>query len=124
MKFTVRAIVTMSRPGHQNSHGRVANASWYWLISCPSDTFGYRMPRPTKLSAVSSRMAELISSVWLTMMTPIEFGSMCLKMILRSLAPATRAASTNSRSRSDRNSPRTSRASVVHDARPRKIASR
>ena len=51
-----------------------------------------------------------MSSVALTMMTPTALGRMCRKMIRRSLAPATRAASTNSRSRSVRNSPRTSRA--------------
>ncbi|CPU62287.1 Uncharacterised protein [Mycobacteroides abscessus] len=60
-----------------------------------------------------------MSSVTLTMITPTAFGSMCLKMIRVSLAPATRAASTNSRSRSERNSPRTRRASGGHSTSPR-----
>ena len=44
--------------------------------------------------------------VALTMIEPITLGSMCLKMMRRSEAPIARAASTNSFSRSDRNSPR------------------
>ena len=55
-----------------------------------------------------------------TVMTPIALGRMCLKMIRPSDAPARRAASTNSRSRSVRKSPRTSRAMPVHDTSPRK----
>ena len=49
---------------------------------------------------------------------PTVLGRMCLKMIRRLDAPATRAASTNSRSRSARNSARTSRASPVHRNSP------
>ena len=43
-------------------------------------------------------------SVMLTISTPTALGRMCLKMIRALLAPEIRAASTNSRSRSDRNS--------------------
>jgi hypothetical protein len=64
----------------------------------------------------------LISSVVATMITPMALGRMCLKMIRALLAPATRAASTNSRSRSERNSPRTSRARLAHRITPRKTA--
>ncbi len=46
MKFTLSAIETMNKPGHQNSHGRVANALWYWLMSLPSETSGGWMPKP------------------------------------------------------------------------------
>ena len=56
------------------------------------------------------------------MITPTAFGRMCLKMIRELDAPARRAASTNSRSRSDRKSPRTSRAIPIQDTRPRKTA--
>jgi hypothetical protein len=52
-------------------------------------------------------------SVALTMIVPRAFGRMCRKMIRLLLAPIARAASTNSFSRRDRNSPRTSRPSVV-----------
>ena len=65
-----------------------------------------------------SRMPAPISSVVLTMIVPTVFGRMCLKMIRRSGALATRAASTNSRSRRARNSARTRRASPVHVNRP------
>jgi len=57
------------------------------------------------------------------MITPMAFGSMCFMAMRRLLAPATRAASTNSRSRRVRKSPRTSRASPVHEIRPSAIAS-
>ncbi len=53
-----------------------------------------------------------------TMTTPMAFGRMCLKMMRVSDAPATRAASTNSRSRNDRNSPRTRRAMPIHEKKP------
>ena len=53
-----------------------------------------------------------------TVITPTVLGRMCLKMIRPLEAPASRAASTNSRSRSVRNSPRTRRASGGHEARP------
>lgn len=33
MKFTHRAMTMMNRPGHQNSHGRVAKEVWYSLMS-------------------------------------------------------------------------------------------
>ena len=59
-----------------------------------------------------------MSSVALTTMTPTALGRMCRKMIRRSRAPDTRAASTNSRSRSVRNSPRTRRAIVVQAKMP------
>ena len=109
----------MKRPAHQNSHGRVENALWYSLMSWPSEICGERMPKPRKLSAVSSTIAWLMSRVVLTMMTPTELGRMWVNMIRKSLAPDTRAESTNSRSRSAMNSPRTSRARPVHRMPPR-----
>ena len=33
-------------PGHQNSHGRVVNAFWYWLISRPREESGGVTPKP------------------------------------------------------------------------------
>ena len=62
-------------------------------------------------------------SVTLTISTPMALGRMCLKMIRALLAPEIRAASTNSRSRSERNSPRIRRASPTQVIRPRKMPS-
>ena len=56
------------------------------------------------------------------MITPMAFGKMCLKIILPGPAPATLAASTNSLSRKDRNSARTSRDNPVHKNSPKKNA--
>ncbi len=64
-----------------------------------------------------------MASVAATVITPTVLGRMCLKMIRRGLAPSARAASTNSFSRSDRNSPRTNRASDVQSTKPRTTAS-
>ncbi|SIM67442.1 Uncharacterised protein [Mycobacteroides abscessus subsp. abscessus] len=69
------------------------------------------------------RIAEAISRVTFTMITPTALGRMCLKMIRLAEAPARRAASTNSRSRRERNSPRTRRARPVQAARPISSAS-
>ena len=118
MNWMHSTMMMMKTPGHENSHGRVVNAPWYWLISEPSEMSGGRMPKPRKLSAASVRMPAPSSSVMLTTITPTVFGRMCLKMIRADDAPATRAASTNSRSRRARNSPRTSRASPVQRNRP------
>ena len=71
------------------------------------------MPNPRKLSEVSIRMAAAIKSVALTTITPMVFGRMCLKIMREFLAPATLAASTNSRSLRAKNSARTSLASPV-----------
>lgn len=46
MKLTVSAMTTMNRPGHQNSQGRVENASWYCWMSWPSEIVGGWMPKP------------------------------------------------------------------------------
>ena len=46
MKFTDRAIITMNRPGHQNSQGRVEKADWYSEIIVPRDTSGDLIPKP------------------------------------------------------------------------------
>ncbi|SKF62343.1 Uncharacterised protein [Mycobacteroides abscessus subsp. abscessus] len=89
----------MNRPGHQNSHGRVLNAPWLAEINRPSETSGLTMPKFRYDRAVSSTTAVDISRVMLTMMMPMALGRMCLVMIRKLLAPATRAESTNSRSR-------------------------
>ena len=46
MKLMLRQISTMNRPGNQNSHGRVANASWFCEMSSPSDVSGALTPTP------------------------------------------------------------------------------
>src|SRR5258706_425489 len=76
----------------------------------PSDTSGGWIPKPRKDNAVSTRMAPATTSVPLTMIGPRLLGRMRRKMIRVLDAPTARAASTNSRSRKDRATPRTSRA--------------
>jgi hypothetical protein len=85
--------------------------------------FGAWTPKPRKLRADSSRIADDIASVAATMMTPMVLGRMCRKMIRPLDAPTERAASTNSFSRSDRNSPRTMRARPVQVTKPMKSPS-
>ena len=58
------------------------------------------------------RIAAATNSVVVTTIGPTQFGRMCRTMMRMSLAPAAFAASTNSFSRSERNKPRTTRASV------------
>ena len=43
MKLTHSAMTMMKSPAHQNSHGRVENALWYSLMSCPSEICGGRI---------------------------------------------------------------------------------
>src|SRR5664280_2349595 len=54
-------------------------------------------------------MATATTMVALTMIAPRALGSRCRKIIRRSFAPNARAASTYSFSRSERNTPRTTR---------------
>ena len=75
-----------------------------------SDTFGGCTPSPRKESVDSKMMLKATVSVALTMMGPTALGSMCLTMMRRLVAPSARDASTKSRSRSDRKSARTRRA--------------
>ena len=83
MRLIVSANTMMKKPGHQNSHGRVENEFWYSLMSWPSDTLGGWMPNPRNDSAASRIVAVAMSSVALTMTTPIALGRMCLNMIDR-----------------------------------------
>ena len=80
----------------------------------PSDTAGSWIPAPRNDSTASVRIATPTVSVKNTTMGPTAFGSMCRKMIRGADAPDARAASTNSFSRSERNSPRTIRAIGIH----------
>ena len=84
---------------------------------------GATIPKPRKLSEVSIRIAAAIKSVAFTTITPMVLGMMCLKMILKLEAPATLAASTNSRSRKDKNSALTRRAIPVQARAPSSKAS-
>ena len=84
MKLIVRAMATMNRPGHQNSHGRVVER-----VLVLDDQLAerrsrpLRTPRPRNDSAVSIRIAAEISSVAVTMIVPTTLGRMCLRMIRR-----------------------------------------
>src|SRR5207244_12364571 len=68
---------------------------------------------PRNESADSVRMAAATPKVAFTVIGPMALGIMCQKMMRESRAPEARAASTNSFSFSDRNTPRTIRASGI-----------
>src|SRR5690606_33865113 len=118
MKFTDSAIATINRPGHQNSHGRDWKAVWYWLTRLPSETSGGWPPSPRNDSAVSSRIPAATVNVAVTVITLTVLGRMCLWMIRHGLVPTARADSTNSFSRRERTSPRTSLARFVQVTKP------
>ena len=122
-EVTDSEMSTMNTPGHQNRYGRTSIAWRYCWSNNPSEMSGLFTPKFRKLKAVSSRMAPEMARVADTVITPTVFGRMCRKMIRRLEAPTERAASTNSFSRSERNSPRTMRASEVQVTRPRSPAS-
>ncbi len=73
------------------------------------------MPKPRNESVDSRMMTLATSSVACTMIGAIALGSRWRKMIRPSRLPSAFAASANSRSRSDRNDARTSRATDGHD---------
>ena len=70
------------------------------------------MPKPRNDSVLSTRIASATTSVAFTMIGPKQFGSTCRTMMRVFDAPIVRAASTNSRSRSDKRR-------AAHDARDR-----
>ena len=83
------------------------------------------MPKPEVADSASpAGSLRRWSALRLTMIVPIALGMMCRKMMRGGDAPIARAASTNSFSRSDRNSPRMSRASSVTDTRARRTRGR
>src|SRR5687768_8941846 len=84
-----------------------------WAIMFPHDTSGGVTPNPRNDSVDSMRMAPPTTIVAFTMIGPTVFGSMWRKMIRDVEQPTARAASTNSFSFSDRNTPRMTRAIVV-----------
>ena len=76
------------------------------------------MPRPRKLRAASTTMADATSSdVWTTM-AAVTLGQMCKSMMRPGRAPSARAATTKSRSRTDRVCPRTRRAKTGVNTMP------
>src|SRR5688500_7464569 len=90
-----------------------------WAIMFPHDTSGGVTPKPRNDSVDSMRMAPPTISVVLTMIGPTVFGSMWRKMMRGVEHPMARAASTNSFSLSDRNTPRITRAIVVQKRKER-----
>ena len=76
-------------------------------------------PNPRKLTNASAMMLPATSSEATTMIGLKALGRMWRKMIRRSRTPTAIAASTNSRSRIDRNSERTRRLTPIHENRPK-----
>src|SRR3954452_10399348 len=81
----------------------------------PQDAVGGCKPKPRNESVDSVRITPGIDSEAATMMGPSAFGSSSLKMIDGAEAPIARAASVYSLARSTRNSPRTRRATFIHE---------
>ena len=86
---------------------------WACWSSTPQLIAGGRSPRPRNESDVSLMIIAGIASVVAAMMCDRNDGTMWLRMIRVRLQPASSAAITNSSSRSERNRPRTTRASSV-----------
>src|SRR5438132_1493537 len=76
------------------------------------------MPRPRKLRAASTTMADATSSDVCTMIGAVTFGQMWRSMMRPGPAPSARAATTKSRSRTERVCPRTSRAKIGVNTTP------
>jgi hypothetical protein len=98
------------KTGKTKSHHSVVAESCPWSTRRPRDTLGGWTPNPRKDSVDSKMMDSATVRVAFTMIGPTAFGSMCLTMMRRFVAPSARDASTKSRSRSDRKSARTNRA--------------
>ncbi len=123
MKLTASTVVTSAEAENTSSHQKPCTATPAPEAAMPPHVgIGGRTPKPRNDRAASMMMAMPTISVVCTMIGLMALGRMWRKMMRRSRAPAARAASTNSFSRSDRNSARTIRASVPHSRRPNKTA--
>src|SRR5436309_8352131 len=83
---------------------------------CPQGTVGGWIPKPRNDRVDSVMMARPTTSVALTTMGPMALGSMWRNMMRQLEAPVARAASTNSFSLSDMNTPRTTRAMGIQNS--------
>src|SRR2546423_2577859 len=99
--------------GARTIWGAMRNAWKPSAAIAPHDGVGGWTPRPRKLRNASNRIACGMPNVAWTMIGPRAFGRMCRERILLGRVPLDRAASTNSRSRSDIACPRTSRAMSI-----------
>ena len=123
MKLIVSEIRHSMSTGHQNSLGYVVALLLPTSMILPSDVSGGFTPRPKNDSAASASTAPPTANVAFTMMGPKVLGKMCRKIMRGAEAPTERAASTNSFSRSDKNSPRITRAIPIHPKNARNSAS-
>src|SRR6266511_3118637 len=124
MKLMQSTRIMIAIPGKTTSHQEVCISFCPSLMSVPSAGVGGLIPKPRNERAASIRIAPATVSVMLTMIGPIAFGRMCLNMMRRSPAPAALAASTYSFSRSERKTPRTTRAIPVQKSSARMMATR
>ncbi|MNT48361.1 hypothetical protein D3C72_1851380 [compost metagenome] len=112
--------MTTATPG-RNSHGAVAIERMFCASrsSTPQEIVGGWRPRPRNESEVSARIIAGTASVTEAMIWLEKLGSIWRKMMRPSGTPSSRAAATNSSVLSDRNRPRTTRASCAQPVRDR-----
>ena len=120
MKLIERTASAIIVPGGIQSQGIDSStvSDWASFSMLPQLGVGGCTPRPRKLSPASSRIAFAMPNVAATITGARAFGSMWRKMMRPFDAPTVRLASTNSRSRSDRNSARTIRAIGGQPSKP------
>ena len=117
------AVDTRAKPGNTSPHQKPLGARRPPSATiAPHVGVGGRTPKPRNDSAASMMIAAPMMSVVWTMIGLIALGRMCRNTMRRSLAPAALAASTNSFSRSERNSARTILARPPHARRPIRTA--
>src|SRR6185369_9412797 len=120
MKLTASTVRMMDRPGKSGHHqlpcGMKASA---FERMFPQVGVTGLTPKPRKLTNASLMMLPATISDAETTIGLRAFGRMCLKMIRRSRTPTALAASTNLRSRIDRNRLRTRRATPIQPNRPK-----
>ena len=81
----------MARPGKVITHDALRINERLWAIMAPHSGVGGWAPRPRKLKAAASKMAEAKLNVVCTISGPKQLGKMAIKMIRQSFAPIARA---------------------------------
>ena len=94
-------VTKIDAPAPTASHGFIDSSVLPVLSIAPHDGVGGCVPSPRKLSAASVSTAVANVSVNCTITTGNRFGMTARAMMCTGPPPRTRAASTNSRSRSD-----------------------
>src|SRR3989338_742885 len=114
-------VTNMARPGNTEIHHAISILSLPMVNIFPQLAVGGWTPMPRKLNADSTSTAPAMPNTADTSTGDMAFGRICLKIILKSLAPNALAARTNSLSFRDKNSALTSLATPIHDVTPMTI---